>query len=270
MWKTLVTTFGSPANLQKGFLVAKELSHQQLRTTYILKRKFAPQLHQKGKKPKTLRSRHYVYELVEDTTIVKQPEIDLILTSYVEGYGNIGERVSVRPNFAYNNLLLPGLAVYPTPENTEKYKDFKTNDSDVTYSSANALYTLKALQRMTLSVIMNKEMPWTIKPWHIKVSFRKCGYVVPEEAIAIPEKPISGPNMDLENKEFAVTVTINKQEKVDVRCRIHHWSTDVVDRIPYTHEFWEIPTEPILPDQESVLEAIPKRPPVKHKVIPKN
>lgn len=55
---------------------------------------------------------------------------------------------------------------------------------------------------------MNKEMPWTLKPWHVKTSFRKCGYHVPEDTITIPSKPIQGPNMDLEGKEFFVTVVV--------------------------------------------------------------
>lgn len=55
---------------------------------------------------------------------------------------------------------------------------------------------------------MNKENPWTIKPWHIKVSLRKCGYEVPEECITLPPKPISGPDMALQEKEFYVTVTV--------------------------------------------------------------
>lgn len=68
---------------------------------------------------------------------------------------------------------------------------------------------LNILGNKTLSVIMNKDMPWVLKPWHIKASFRKCGYHVPEEAITMPEKPIEGPNMDIENKEFFITVTVS-------------------------------------------------------------
>lgn len=63
---------------------------------------------------------------------------------------------------------------------------------------------------MLLSVVMNMEHPWTLKPWHIKASFRKCGYIVPEDAITIPEIPISGPDMNLENKEFFVTVMVGQ------------------------------------------------------------
>lgn len=72
-------------------------------------------------KPKPLRGRHYVYELIKDTGIEKQPDLEVILVSYVEGVGDVGDKVSVRPSVAYNSLLLPGLAVYVTPENIKKY-----------------------------------------------------------------------------------------------------------------------------------------------------
>lgn len=61
---------------------------------------------------------------------------------------------------------------------------------------------------MTLSVIMNRENPWTLKPWHIRVAFRKAGVIVPEEAIELPPKEIKGPDMNIQNKEFYVTITV--------------------------------------------------------------
>lgn len=79
-------------------------------------------LHKKNAKPIKLRGRHFNYELIEDQNIKKQPNMDVLLTSYVEGVGRKGEVVSVRPNFAYNKLLLPGLATYVTPENIAKYE----------------------------------------------------------------------------------------------------------------------------------------------------
>lgn len=39
------------------------------------------------------------------------------------GVGNKGEQVSVRPAYAYSNLILPKLAVYASPENLEKMKN---------------------------------------------------------------------------------------------------------------------------------------------------
>lgn len=231
-----------------------------LQTTFMLKRKFAPQLHKKGGAPKTLRSRQYVYELIKDTTTEKQPNIDVILTSFIDGLGNIGEKVSVKPQYAYNNLLLPGLAIYASPENTAKYKESVSESAtNVRYSSSNALLMMKTLSRVVLSVVMNKDHPWTIQPWHIRTSFRKCGYIVPDNAITLPDRPIKGPDMSLQDKEFFVTVTINKSEQVKVRCRLHHWSTETVDRIQHVEKFWEHPSEPIYEEFQDVLNEMPKK-----------
>lgn len=90
---------------------------------------------------------------------------------------------------------------------------------------------------------MNKEEPWVIEPWHIQIALRKGGIECPLEAIKIPEQPIKGPDMNLQNKEFNVVVTINNKEKVDVKCRIHHWSTEQKDRLPYVFEHWKLPAE---------------------------
>lgn len=93
-------------------------------------------MHKKNKPPKTLRSRHYVYDLVKNLAVEKQRDIDVILTSYVEGVGNKGDRVSVKSNYAYQHLLLPGLAVYVSPENLEEYKDILTVKSDEEHHSS--------------------------------------------------------------------------------------------------------------------------------------
>lgn len=98
-----------------------------------MKRKTPPQLHKKHGSPKRLKSKHYVYELIQDTDTVQQPNLEVILTEYVEGIGNKGEKVSVRPNFAYHQLLLPGLAVYASAENIGKYE--RIDSSDLKYSS---------------------------------------------------------------------------------------------------------------------------------------
>lgn len=78
-----------------------------------------------------------MYDLIENTNVRKKPNIDVILTSYVEGIGRKGEVVNVKPNLAYEKLLLPGLAVYHTPENVEKYSKFldSADDDDEKHSS---------------------------------------------------------------------------------------------------------------------------------------
>ncbi|KAI4468305.1 ribosomal protein l9 n-terminal domain [Holotrichia oblita] len=176
----------------------QNISRQQIRTTFILKRRTPPLLHKKGGPPKRLKNKHYVYDLVQDTNTLRQPNIDVILTEYVDGLGSKGERVSVKPYFAYNQLLLPCLAVYATPENIK--------NCDVIVS---LFQTINIFSNKTISVVMNKEMPWTLQPWHVKASFRKCGYHVPEDTITMPTNIIQGPNMEFENKEFFVMVTVS-------------------------------------------------------------
>lgn len=109
-----------------------------LQTTFVLKRRFAPPLRKKGQQKKILRSKHYVYDVVQMTHSERQPDIDVILTSHMEGIGNSGDKVSLRPQFAYNNILLPGLGVYASPENLEKYKDHIVKEEE-RHSSPNAL-----------------------------------------------------------------------------------------------------------------------------------
>lgn len=65
--------------------------------------------------------------------------MEVILKSYVEGLGNAGDKVSVKPNYAYNKLLLPGLAIYASPRNIEKYFN-ESSEEKKEYSSAYALY----------------------------------------------------------------------------------------------------------------------------------
>lgn len=55
------------------------------------------------------------------------------------------------------------------------------------------------------------ENPWTIEKWHVRSAFRRSGFWVPDHAIAMNGKTISGPNLELEKKIFLVTVTVRKK-----------------------------------------------------------
>lgn len=92
-------------------------------------------LYRKNEKPRKLRGRHFNYILVEDANTKLQPNVEVILTSYVEGIGRKGETVSMRPNVAYQKLLLPGLAVYASPENIQKYSQMEVHDDEEKHSS---------------------------------------------------------------------------------------------------------------------------------------
>lgn len=95
-------------------------------------------LHKNGSHPKRLRNKHFIYDIVKDTSYERQPDIDVILTQFVDGIGKVGERLTMRPQVAYNRLLLPGLAVYASPEMVEKYKEFANVKDDENHSSPTA------------------------------------------------------------------------------------------------------------------------------------
>ncbi|XP_055849884.1 39S ribosomal protein L9, mitochondrial [Episyrphus balteatus] len=237
----LKTVLSANINLLKNVIPL----HQQIRTTFVLKRRYEPLLHKKGHHPKKLRAKHFIYDLVEDTTIKKKPNLEVVLKTFVEGVGDKGDVVSMRPTFVYNKLLLPGLAVYKTEENIQKYAKTEEDKTEVLHSSPFAQRTVNMLQSLTLAVIMNKDHPWELKPWHIRTSLRKAGYYVKDECITMPEQPITGPDLKKENKDFFCTITINNLEKAKLRCRIHHWSTDPSERLPYVSEHWKLDAEPL-------------------------
>lgn len=73
------------------------------------------------------------------------------------------------------------------------------------------------LSRLVLQITMNKLTPWTLEPWHIRTSFRKAGFVVPEHAIEMPPVVIKGPDLSLQEKEFFVTVTVSTFENLKTK-----------------------------------------------------
>ncbi|XP_012235129.1 large ribosomal subunit protein bL9m [Linepithema humile] len=229
---------------------------QQTRNTFILKRRHQPSFHKKNCRPKHLKTKHYIYDLVEDTNTSKQEPLDLILTQYVAGLGSAGTRVTMRPKPAYSTLLLPKLADYATPENIEKYSKLVDQGDNMPFSSASVEGTIKYLSQKRISIVMSKDMPWTLEKWHIRTSFRKAAIYLSEDTITMPEKPISGPNLEIEGKEFFVTLTINNREQVKVRCCLHHWTPDKAAQI-CIDEFWKLPTEPIFPENKPILDSLP-------------
>lgn len=233
MW-THLQTLGRALKAPTANLLAisNQNVFQQFRTTFILKRRWPPGLHKKGQvRSKPLKSRHFVYDLVEHTNARKPKELEVILIEYVKGIGNPGDIVKMKEDDIYHNLLLPGFAVYASKENIEKYSKSKELEEKFRFSSPYVQDTMKYLSSINLVVLMNKEVAWTVQPWHIRSSFRQAGIHVPEDAIKLPEEAISGPNLDLEGKYFEVTVTINNKETVPVKCRIHHWSTTLSEKL---------------------------------------
>lgn len=202
-------------------------------------------------------AKHYVYELVEDTNVRRKPDLEVILTTYVESLGNKGDRVSMRPNAAYTQLLLPGLAVYPTPENCERFKKDDDADAKEQFSSPYVERTMNLLSQRVIAVTLSDRNPWVVEKWHVRACLRKSGFHVPDEAISLPDKEISGPNPEIEGKEFFVKVTINNKEEVKVRCRIHHIDQDR-QSANLGVEWYKEPAEPIFLEDKPILDEMPR------------
>ncbi|XP_015433367.1 PREDICTED: 39S ribosomal protein L9, mitochondrial [Dufourea novaeangliae] len=232
------------------------LLEQQSRNTFILKRRYPVPLYKKNQRPHKLTHKYFIYDLVENTVTKRPLNIDMILVENVKDIGRKGEKISVQSEKAYNNFLLPKLAVYATPENMEKYyikpEDFNV-DKD-TQSSQFVNRTISVLSQIYVKIMISKDVPWTLEKWHVRVCFRRIGIIVPEDAITMPNKSISGPNLDLENKEFYVTLKINNHEEVKVRCRIYHWNNDISQETKY----WGTPSVAIFPEDQEILDSLPK------------
>lgn len=65
------------------------------------------------------------------------------------------------------------------------------------------------MEKFCLSVIVSKENPWILKPWHVRAAFRRKRIIVPEDAIELPPREIKGPDMSIQDKEFYVTITVH-------------------------------------------------------------
>lgn len=193
------------------------------------------------------------YQVVS-SDLVHQPDMKVLLIDTVPGLGAAGDLVFVRPNRFRVQLYPSGYATYASPFNIAYYKDLIENSSSRADrpSSKISPITIDWLKKRRFLIDMNQWNPWTIEKWHVRIGFRRGGFVVPDHAIELPETPIVGPDLDLEMKEFAVFITINKQERLPVRCVIHHIGVPLKD-------FWfRLRRKPILADQKELIDSLPK------------
>ena len=103
---------------------------------------------------------------------------------------------------------------------------------------------------------MNKDHPWELQPWHIRASLRKAGVnILNDSSIQLPAEKITGPDLAKESKVFTVKVKVNNTETANVKCKIHHWSTDPTNRLPYVTEFYKMPSEPLFAEENSNFPA---------------
>ncbi|XP_003373808.1 ribosomal protein L9, N- domain protein [Trichinella spiralis] len=152
------------------------------------------------------------YEVIQEDGDGSRPDVAVILTQDVEGYGKAGEVITVSSEILHNELLPLKLAVYPTKFNRRLY-----NITDEQMSKRGQkklsfeLRTSKELHSMVVIVNMSLDNEWTLEKWHLRVSMRLQGFMVPDDCIVLPLHRIVGPNLDLEAKlfRFYVVVVLN-------------------------------------------------------------
>lgn len=252
------------------YLLPQSTSLLQRRTTVIVSRIHKPPLKkgplnypvpQKVLDESVVDAEDYKYTVykVEEW---KQPEheVKLILKRTVDDFGVKGQIVNVPYRKAHKYLLLPGFAVYHSDDNLEKYAHIVLPEDAETNSTESARIMINWWSKRVLDVTLNMDVPWTIQKWHIKASLRKHRLWVSEDRIEIPGGQISGPSMDLEQKEFIAVVTVSPLEKLKVRCRIHHF-TDDPDRSVNEPSWYAKMAEPVWENEREELLNMNKAPP---------
>lgn len=233
---------------------------EQIRTTKILRRVVEPYLSKTWyKTPRALRKENYIYVYEEITERKKKPNIDVILTQFVEGLGNKWDVVSVRPFYGLSHLIVPGLAMYVTPENLKLREKMRVEKEDLgpVFSTRTSPVTIRMLKSTIIRLPMNRDQGWTVEPWHLRIALRQAGITVPEEAIELPETPITGPDYaGKENKVFLATIYVNKVDKGVIPFRIQHVGRTI--RLDEGTEvpFEKLPVEALFPEQEATLQEL--------------
>ncbi|XP_074643181.1 large ribosomal subunit protein bL9m-like [Tubulanus polymorphus] len=211
--------------LLKGFTT----NLQQTRNTVIMKRKFPPPLSKLNSRPRKLRARHNIYEIVEVAHMKKTPKLEVILTDYVEGHGIRGDRILVDRVVARRQLLPTGQAVYASPENIAEFeRELRDRGPDEKSAKLTAycMKTIRELQTLKLFVPMNRNTEWTLSKKHIRIAFRYTGVIVPEEAITLPEDEITHRSAEL---PFKIAVSVNELDPFEIDTEIFLIDNDDIE-----------------------------------------
>jgi len=192
-----------------------------------------------------------IYKALEEDQPLEP--IRVILLHNTEDFGPRGQIVVVEnPKEARRDLLLPGLAVYATDENLEKFKDIIIPEDELVHSSQYIKKILPILARYVIPITVNPYGTWVLEARHVRACMMKLRIEVPEECIEMPLQDIRGPRPSDEHKEFLVHIAINGIERIPVRCVIHYRNAPKV--VGWMHT----PHEPLLEEQQDELFKSPR------------
>jgi len=202
--------------------------------------------------------KYMVYDIEEKSQ--KEHKVKVILLRNVDDFGVKGQIIEFPAVSVQRDLMLPGFAVYHNQENLERYKDIVIPEETRMNSSESARWLAVMWSKRVLDVCLNTDNPWTIQPWHIKASLRKHKTWIEEKNIEIPGGEITGPDLDLENKEFIAVITVNNFEKIKVRCRIHHLSASPEKTVKLESWYFR-EAEPVWESERQQLLDMNRQPP---------
>jgi len=163
--------------------------------------------------------KYMVYEVEQECN--PPSTVKVILLKNDERYGIKGQIISPFSIDANRDLLLNGLAVYHNEENLKKYIDIIIPEDTKLYSSETAEIIAKRWRTEPIAVGMSMDTPWAMEKWHIISALRKHRLWVTEDQIEIPGGQITGPDLNMNYKEFIVNLTVNNFDKIKLRCSLH-------------------------------------------------
>ena len=116
----------------------------------------------------------------------------------------------------HKELLLPGLAVYASPENLEKYSEIVIPENSIQYSSDTAQKQLPLVSKLVVPIVMcgDASERWLIEPWHIRIALRKYAgfYLSNDDCVKMPsEKVIQGPNSRYSSHVSFIRIRVHRQ-----------------------------------------------------------
>ena len=100
---------------------------------------------------------------------------------------------------AQKKLLLPGFAIYASPENLSKHADIVIPEDSVSYSSEATQLKLPLMTKLVAPIVMSGDdypEKWIVEPWHIRVALRTYSgiHLESDECVRIPsDKKVEGP-----------------------------------------------------------------------------
>jgi len=202
--------------------------------------------------------RHFRYDMVEETD-AEPADIKVLLLKSSEEFGRRGQIRSINARIARQELLLPGLGIYASPYNLEKYKKIVLPEDSVQFSSETVSKCVADMSKYVVPIIMNGDNRWTLEPWHVRFALLNHGVSLEEHCIKLPDQKISGPNQTLEGKEFLLTLQINDFERAKIRAVLFHKSIEDRSELPPLH--WEKRFyEPMFSDEAEELRMLPRDP----------